>query len=114
MTCPGPSPFCPGSVATAIPPVQRGACGSVDLLNARSACGAGAHGAGCQAFFAFEQTQKPACAACLQQFDYDFQELTGLFVCAAPFVSASCDHSTGCVSDCVSSSCAMCDPSAVQ
>lgn len=112
-TCPAPYNSCPNGVSTAIPPVQRGACTGSDLANARSACAGGAHTNGCASFFAFEQQQRPACAACLRTFDSDFQEATGLFACVAPFVSQSCDHTTGCATDCDTKSCAMCDPGSV-
>jgi hypothetical protein len=111
-TCPAPYPSCPANVTTVPPSVQH-VCSTADLANARSACGTGAHGAGCVSFFNFESTQKPACATCLQQFDYDFQELTGILNCASPFVSSACDHVIGCITDCEDKSCAMCDPSAV-
>lgn len=111
-TCPATYPSCPSSVTTPIPPIAH-VCAASDLTNARSACSAGAHTTGCQQFIAFEQAQKPQCAACLTQFDYDFQELTGLLRCAAPFVSPSCDHATGCISDCVTKSCALCDSASI-
>ena len=111
-TCPSTYPSCPGNVSTPSPPIRH-VCSAADLANVRAACSAGAHTQGCQNFFAFETMQKPACASCLQQFDYDFQELTGLLTCAAPFVGAGCDHTTGCISDCISKSCSMCAPGAV-
>ena len=62
-------------------------------------------------FFAFEQQHNPACGACLAPFDFDYQELTGLTTCAAPFVDATCDHITACLVDCTDQSCAKCSDS---
>ena len=106
-TCPAPYGACPGSVTTAQPPIQH-VCSAVDLTNARAACIAGPASNGCLAFFAFEQANNPSCATCLAPFDVSFQEASGLFACAAPFVSAICDHSTGCASDCLVTSCGQC------
>jgi hypothetical protein len=113
MTCPAPYPACPANVSTVGPPVQHGVCAATDLQNARAACSGGAHTASCQAFLQFENQTKPTCGSCLTTFDADFQELNGIFECVAPFVSPACDHATGCVRDCETQSCAMCDAASV-
>jgi hypothetical protein len=105
--CPSPYPACPANLQTPVP-TQELVCTPSDLQNAASACAAGAHSAGCQSFFKFEQSQNAKCATCLGTFDYNFQELTGLFECVAPFVDATCNHDTACIVDCTDSSCAQC------
>jgi hypothetical protein len=107
--CPAAYPSCPASVTLPPPSIQH-VCTAADLANARAACSGGAHSAACQAYFQFEQTQRPQCASCLSTFDYDFQEVVGLFECVSPFVSATCDHELGCGLDCEKQSCAQCLP----
>jgi hypothetical protein len=110
--CPSPYGACPPGLQTPAP-ANQAACSASDLQNAAAACTAGAHTSACQSFFQFEKSQNPACAACLAGFDYDFQELTALFECVAPFVGAACNHETACVVDCTDKSCATCvDPGA--
>jgi hypothetical protein len=108
--CPSPYATCPNNVTTPVPTVQKGVCPGNDLVNAGAACTGGAHTSSCNSFFQFEQQQHPACATCLTPFHADFQELVGLFECVAPFVSSSCNHSTGCVVDCEDTSCSQCQP----
>jgi hypothetical protein len=94
-------------VTTKVPTVQH-VCSSNDLQQARAACSGGANSSACQAFFAFEQAINPTCATCLAPFDVPFSEATALFKCVSPFVSASCNHDTGCVIDCTDKSCEQC------
>jgi hypothetical protein len=105
--CPAPYPSCLANLQTPTPTRQK-VCSPGELQNAASACSAGAHSTGCQAFFGFEASQNPACGTCLSSFDYNFGELTGLFECVAPFVDSSCNHDTACIVDCTDQSCAMC------
>jgi len=114
VQCPAPYPSCPGSLETPSP-TQQNVCSASDLQNAAAACEGGAHSDACNSFFSFEKTSNPSCAACLTPFDYDFSELTGLTTCAAPFVDASCNHTTACLVDCTDKSCAQCvDSGALQ
>jgi hypothetical protein len=83
-------------------------CSANELQNARAACSGGPDTTGCQAFYQFELQTNSACELCLEPFDASFQDAVGLFSCLAPFVSASCDHSTGCASDCIDTSCSQC------
>jgi hypothetical protein len=83
-------------------------CSATQLADARAACGPGANSASCQAYFAFIEATAPACAACLTPFHFTFQDGTGLFNCVAPFVSATCNHNTGCAVDCSTQSCEQC------
>jgi hypothetical protein len=62
----------------------------------------------CQSFFTLELAQNPPCARCLQTFDLDWTYSAALYPCVAPFVSASCNHDTGCVLDCEQHSCGSC------
>lgn len=113
-TCPAAYPGCPGaSVATVAPSIQH-VCPAADLADARAACATGAHSAACDAFYSFERSTNPTCAACLTPFDYNFQEAKGIFSCVAPFVTSTCNTSTGCAIDCQDKSCAQCDAGATQ
>jgi hypothetical protein len=112
-TCPAPYPGCPGGVATPVPSIQH-VCPTTDLADARAACAGGAHSAACNLFYSFERSTNPSCAACLAPFDYGFQEAKGIFSCVAPFVSASCNNTTGCAIDCQDKSCAQCAVGATQ
>jgi hypothetical protein len=105
-TCPGPYAGC-----TAPPtptPFQQFACSASDLQNASAACATGAYTTTCFNFFNVEQQQNPSCGSCLQQFDYDFADSQGVYACVAPYVSASCNQSTACSSDCEFQSCGSC------
>lgn len=106
QTCPAPYGSCPGSLSTPIEPVQH-VCSANELQQASAACNQ-ADSASCQAFFSFEQQTNPGCASCLRPFDVSFLETTGIFNCVAPFVDASCNHTTACFDDCVAKSCAGC------
>ena len=37
-----------------------------------------------------------------------FNQLNGLYLCAASLVDAACNHSTGCAVDCANTSCSQC------
>jgi hypothetical protein len=45
---------------------------------------------------------------CLDQFLFDFSTRTGIYLCAAPFLSGSCDVSAGCAQDCETQGCSAC------
>jgi hypothetical protein len=106
-TCPAPYPSCSSAVTTPAPAIQH-VCSASDLQNAAAACAAGANSTGCQQFMQYEQQQNSGCASCLRPFSVPFDVGTGVFACVAPFVSPSCDHTTGCFADCLSRSCAAC------
>jgi hypothetical protein len=108
-TCPANYPGCGASVTTTSPATSH-ACTNTELANAQAACAAGADAASCVAFFQFEQTNSPSCYSCLSPFDQPLSqsEFNGIFKCLAPFVSASCDHDTGCATDCQNLSCNQC------
>jgi hypothetical protein len=76
------------------------------------ACTAGFNSASCQTFFANEPSVNAKCASCLAPFEYSLTEGTGIFNCVSPFVTGSCNHDTGCVTDCEQKSCDGCKPSA--
>jgi hypothetical protein len=109
LSCPAPFPSCPTGTTMPPPEVAPGVCKSFDLTDAASACVAGAETVDCQDFFDAEFGSNPNCASCLQQFDVDFVDLTGIYLCAQPLVSASCDGSTGCASACINAACEMCE-----
>jgi hypothetical protein len=90
-------------------PITAAVCHSFDLSDAAAACVGGAQTVDCQDFFSAEFGTNPNCASCLEQFDVDFVDLTGIYLCAEPLVSASCDGSTGCATDCINTACASCE-----
>jgi hypothetical protein len=111
MQCPVPYAGCDPMLQETIPVKQPMACSPADLQNAASACSAGAHSAGCNAFFQFEFNSNPFCAQCLQPFDYDFSEGSGIVECAAPYVDSTCNHNSACLIDCAGQSCSFCPDS---
>ena len=116
QSCPSPYAGCAPGTTTPLPQSAPGACRAGDLTDAAMACAAGAQTAGCQAFFNGEFGVNPSCASCLQQFDVDFVTRDGIYLCAAPLVSASCNGQTGCANDCISTTCQQCagDPTACE
>jgi hypothetical protein len=108
MSCPAPFPSCPSGTTTP-PPETAPVCHSFDLSDAASACVAGAQTVDCQNFFSAEFSSNPNCANCLSQFDVDFVDLTGIYLCAEPLVSSACNGSTGCATDCINVACASCE-----
>lgn len=105
--CPRAYAGCPG-VPYPSPVTQRNVCSASDLANARVACGGGPQSSGCQAYLSFLATQRPGCLGCLKPFLASFQELSGIFSCAAPFLDPRCSNSVGCAMDCQQQSCAQC------
>lgn len=85
-----------------------GVCHSGDLQDAAAGCAAGAETAECQDFFDGEFGSNGNCANCLEQFDIDFVDLSGIYLCAAPFLSNTCNGETGCANDCASTVCETC------
>jgi hypothetical protein len=106
QTCPAPYASCPSNVTTPVLPVMH-VCSNNDLQQARAACGQ-ANSVACKSFFSFESTVNPSCAKCLTPFDVPFNEGTGIFECTSPFVDSACNHDTGCLTDCETTSCAQC------
>jgi hypothetical protein len=108
MQCPGPYAGCPIDLQQ--PPTfsQKGACSPTDLKNAAAACMGGAHTSACDSFFSFESSANQACSNCLQQFEFDFTEGTGLLACVQPFVDSTCNHNSACLVDCTTSACFGC------
>jgi hypothetical protein len=108
--CPVAYGTCPAGVTTAAQVRHQNVCAASDLAQARIACGgAGApYDTSCTNYFTTLTAINPACARCMKPFDKSFSELSGLYACVAPFVSAACDHNTGCADDCRNVSCAMC------
>ncbi len=106
-TCPAPYPSCP-SGTTVTPPKTQKVCSAQDLTEAQAACAGGAASAGCTSFFTTEKQINAACASCLEPFDVPFADQTGVFLCASPFVNASCDNDVGCFEDCEAKTCTQC------
>ena len=111
-TCPQKYAACGAGVSTPKLSTHQNACATSDLQDAAAACSGGLAGGNCQAFFAFLTANAPACASCLTPFEHDYNasDYAAIFNCASPFVNNACNHSTGCETDCESSSCAMCAP----
>jgi hypothetical protein len=107
MQCPSQYGGCNPSLMEQGPPFEK-VCPAADLQNAAAACASGAQSVGCQAFFSFEEQQRPGCAACLQPFDYDFSASLGIINCVTPYLSSTCNHELACFVDCAGSTCAQC------
>jgi len=111
MFCPSPYGGCDPLLQESVPVKEPSACSSTDLQNAAAACAAGAHSAGCNSFFQYEFMANPTCATCLQPFDFDFAEGSGVVECAAPYVDSTCNHNSACLIECAGQSCNSCpDP----
>ena len=109
MTCPAPYPSCPAATTTTVTAALQGVCDdAVDLDAVRAACAGGPNTGPCVAAFQVLAATNAACATCLTPFDVPFNQLDGLYLCAAPFVNATCNHATGCAVDCADTSCSQC------
>ena len=111
-TCPSTYPGCPSGTVTPSPAVQPGVCTAQDLTEAQAACAGGADTTGCTAFLkTLTSNGAQACSLCLQPFVVPFAQGTGIFLCAAPYLPASCNQATGCYTDCEKSTCSQCPAS---
>ncbi|MDB4943138.1 MAG: hypothetical protein JWP97_2672 [Labilithrix sp.] len=103
--CPANYPGCAAGVATPVTPSLQNLCSDVADLDSLQA---GCDGGNCAGAFAVLQATNPACAACIAPFNVPFAQGTGLYLCAAPFVNATCNRSTGCAADCEDTACDQC------
>jgi hypothetical protein len=108
MQCPSPYTGCPPSLTEPVLTEQKGACTTMDLQQAAAACAAGANSTACQSFFQFEFQQNQVCYNCLQPFDFDFSQNSGVVACAAASLDPTCNHNSACFLDCYNQSCAAC------
>ncbi len=107
--CPAPYDSCAPGVRTAVQPSLQGLCDDAGDLDAvRAACAGGPESGTCVAAFQVLAATNAACAACLTPFNVPFNQLTGLYRCAAPFVGGGCNRSTGCATECQDTSCSAC------
>lgn len=113
-TCPAPYTSCPSNVTTPVLSVTKGSCASTDLQDAKAACTLGFGSASCQLFFQTEPQINAACAKCLTPFESSLPDGTGIFNCVSPFVTSNCNHDTGCIGDCETTSCDQCPPTSTQ
>ncbi len=102
--CPGVYPACPAPLQQPSP-TRMMACSTADLQNAAAACSGGASTASCNSFFG---SVNAACNTCLAPFDVDFIAQSGVRLCVAPFVDATCNHNSACIVDCTAESCFNC------
>jgi hypothetical protein len=79
-----------------------------DLQDAAAGCAAGAQTADCENFFQGEFDSNENCGICLEQFDVDFIDLTGIYLCSEPFLTSACNGSTGCANTCATTACQEC------
>lgn len=113
-TCPATYTSCPNNVTTPTLTVTKGECKASDLADAKAACTTGFGSSACQSFISSEPLINAACAKCLTPFEFDLQVGTGIFNCVSPFVASTCNHDTGCISDCLTTSCEQCPQNALQ
>jgi hypothetical protein len=113
--CPAPYGGCDPALLVQTQPPQK-VCSAGELQNAAAGCSGGAYTAGCNAFYQFESQSNGACANCLQPFDFDFADLSGLAACAAPSLDPTCNHNAACFLDCSNQTCSNCpdDPTTTQ
>jgi len=104
--CPAPYTSCPAPLQQQAPARQK-VCSALDLQNAAGACAGGAYSTACTAFLQ-QSALNAGCGLCLEAFDWDFVEQVGTRTCVAPFLSATCNHNSACIADCVQESCYNC------
>lgn len=107
-TCPAAYGSCGASVSTPVLAATPGQCSATDLQDAQAACSLGFGSAACQSFFQTEKQIHAACAQCLGPFEHPLTDGAGIFACVGPFVAPTCNHTTGCATDCLTQSCAGC------
>ncbi len=107
--CPATYPTCDPAVTTTVLATHQNHCSATELANARAACTT-PNSASCNAFYSFLAATNANCGTCLTPFKVSFANLDGLIACASSFVSATCNHDTGCVTDCQADSCSGCTP----
>jgi len=113
-TCPATYGSCGSSVSTPVLSATPNQCSASDLQDAQAACTLGLGSAACQSFIQTEQQINAACAKCLVPFEYALTDGTGIFNCVSPYVGSTCNHSTGCATDCLTQSCDQCTASLKQ
>jgi hypothetical protein len=115
MTCPGTYAGCDAAKTTPSTTANQGICSDLDLQGLTAACQTGASSASCIAAINAISAVNAACGACLMPFDVDFfPTFDGIFLCVAPFVPSTCNHSTACDFDCTVASCTMCPAASVE
>ena len=107
-TCPAPYAACPAGVTTPVTPSLQNQCTDGDLDAVQAACAGGPNTATCAAAFQVLAATNAACATCVTPFRQPFQQLSGIYLCVAPFVSGPCNRATGCAVDCADTSCEQC------
>lgn len=107
-TCPAPYAGCPNGTSTPVPLPSQNHCADVELEDVRAACLTGPDTGTCLAAMAVLRANNAACGACVDGFRHSFTERTGLYLCVAPDVSAACNASTGCATQCTAASCSQC------
>ena len=107
--CPAAYPSCAAGISTPITASLQGICNDVvDLDSLQAACAGGPDSGTCIAAFQVLAATNAGCSACLGPFNQPFQQLSGIYRCAAPFVANACNRSTGCATDCQDKSCMAC------
>lgn len=111
-TCPAPYAGCAPGTATPVTPTLQNLCTDGDLDALQAACATGVTGT-CIAALQVLQATNAACATCVSPFAVPFNQLRGIYLCAAPFVTNACRRATGCATDCTDSSCTQCPAASV-
>ncbi len=107
-TCPASYAACSAGITTPVTPSLAAVCSEDDLDAVRTACASGPDAPTCVAAMQVLGATNAVCQSCLAPFNQPFALRAGLYRCAAPFVSAACNRSTGCTIDCAQASCAQC------
>ena len=106
-TCPAPYASCAAGTTTPVQKTAQNVCTTQELDAAKIACADPTSNL-CQQAIAVAG----ACGTCIAPFAHPFSESTGLYACAASFVTNTCRHSLGCATDCASTSCSSCTATA--
>ncbi|MDF2693309.1 MAG: hypothetical protein K0S65_1692 [Labilithrix sp.] len=108
-SCPAAYGSCAPGTTMPITPQLQNLCTDANLDTLAVPCDGGAESAACVAAVA---ALPAACRTCLAPFNHPFEQNTGLFACAASFVSNGCRRTMGCSTDCAETSCSQCLPTA--
>jgi hypothetical protein len=108
--CPSSYGTCPAGTSTEVVKEKQNVCSSFDLDDIASSC-SDPEDFFCQLIIS---EKSAGCQDCINHFTYPFAKRTGLFACAAPFVTGDCRQEMGCTTDCDQSSCQFCSSSSTE
>jgi hypothetical protein len=102
-TCPAAYGGCAPGAATS-PPTSSNSCSAAELATVAKVCAGTGTSSACTTGLSALARSNPACFGCVGQFLYD----GAVVKCLAPFLSASCNESLTCATDCSTGVCSQC------